>query len=170
MTTVAVAPFASFDDMIVWQARRWLFVREVGGPNRGFWVEWIQRFTGNASGDSWCASFVSMILAIAFGGKSRSPLTTTATCEDIHQQAKVHGWLTTTPKRGDLYLYLDELGHAHHVGIVTEPDPLDGLAGNTSADGTSVNGDRVAEHAIAAPRTGSIVFVDYPRPAILAAA
>jgi hypothetical protein len=170
MTAVAVAPFASFDDMVVWQARRWSFVREVGGPNRGFWVEWIQRFTANAPGDSWCASFVSMILAIAFRGKSQSPVVTTAVCEEIHGEAKANGWLTTTPKRGDLYLYLDEHGHAHHVGIVTEPDPLHGIAGNTSEDGTSVNGDRVAEHAIAAPRGGSLVFVAYPRPALLAAA
>lgn len=169
MTALTVAPFPTFEDALIWQARQWLFVREVGGPNHGFWVQWIQAFTGNAPGDSWCCSWVSMVLALTCGGKGLSPIPTTGVCEDVHAHAKAQGWLSKTAKRGDLYLFLDGTGHAHHIGIVTAPAPLDGIAGNTSSDGTSVNGDGCYEHAIAPPRIGSLDFVAYPRPALLAA-
>lgn len=168
--TVDVHPFPSFEDALLWHARRYLFVREVGGQNRGFWVEQIQHFTGNAAGDSWCASFVSMILATICEGKAHSPIVTTAVCEEIHSEAKRNGWLTTTPSVGDLFLYLDAAdAHAHHVGFVTGTAPLTGIAGNTSVDGRSSNGDRVAEHQLQ-PSEGSVVFVHYPRPPLPAAA
>lgn len=168
MTMVKVLPFATFEDALLWEARRWLFVREVGGPNRGFWVEWIQRFTGNKPGDSWCASFVSMILSIMCGGKAFSPISVTASCEDIYLQAKREGWLTDTPSIGDVFLYVDANDHAHHTGFVTAVELVTGLAGNTSADGTSSNGDRVAEHALR-PSSGRVVYVHFPRPLLAAA-
>lgn len=143
-------------------ARQFLFVREIGGQNRGFWVEWIQHFTGNSPGDSWCASFVSMILGIYFQGKGKSTMLTTAVVQDMYAWAKDHGWLTTTPTPGDLFLYVDENDHAHHVGFYTGDGPT-GIAGNTSTDGTSSNGDRVAEHPLH-PSSGSVQYVAYPRP------
>lgn len=55
-----------------------------------------------------------------------------------------------------LYLYVNANDHAHHIGFVTSTNPLTGIAGNTSADGTSSNGDGLYEHAIVAH-----VFVNY---------
>ena len=54
------------------------------------------------------------------------------------------------PEVGCLYFYVNDQDHAHHVGFVSSVDPLTGISGNTSADGASDNGDRVAEHTIKA--------------------
>jgi hypothetical protein len=51
-------------------------------------------------------------------------------------------------------------GTPHHVAILATIDPFATVAGNTSEDGVSANGDRVAEHPVS--RQGK-VFVHYPR-------
>ena len=141
-------------------ARLFLFVRETKGANRGVWVELFLKYTDNQPGDSWCCSFVCFLLSIYYKGKS--PLTKTASCATLLGQAQKLGYLTTTPQSGDLFFYLDASGHAHHVGIVTDyqhPE-LVGIAGNTSPDGKSSNGDGVYEHAI----SGRMAFVRLPAP------
>jgi hypothetical protein len=139
-------------------ARQFLFVREAQslGQNRGARVEAIQRWSGGSPGDSWCAEFATMVLDIAFQGDA--PISRFRACEDIRALAAAQDWITSEPHVGDLFLYVNDAGRAHHVGLVTQLEPLCGIAGNTSADGTSSNGDRVAEHAINAR-----VFVRYPR-------
>jgi len=97
-----------------------------------------------------------MILDLAYKGKA--PIPRGGSCEAIHQQAIKAGWVRPFARPGMLYIYLNRAGVAHHIGIVTSVNPLMGIAGNTSADGTSSNGDRVAEHAISAQ-----VFIDYNR-------
>lgn len=141
-------------------AHDWDFVREVGGQNAGIWVNVVQKVTGNTTGDSWCASWVSLILGIAFKGKS--PLPRSASCDVLLEAARAQGWLTDTPSVGDLYLRLLSQTDAHHVGILVSVDPLVGISGNTSHDGTSSNGDRVAEHELH-PKPGTIIYVHYPR-------
>lgn len=136
-------------------ARRLNFIRE-HGANDGAWVNFVQRFTHNAAGDSWCASFVSLVVDIAYRGQS--PLLRTASCALMLADAARKGYLVgDQPTVDDLYFFLDDKGHAHHVGIVSGLDPLAGIAGNTSADGKSSNGDGVYEHAITAK-----VFVRLP--------
>lgn len=137
-------------------ARQFLFVREAqtAGQNRGQRVEAIQRWCGGQPGDSWCAQFATMVLDIAYQG--RSVIGRASSCADIHQFALRHRMVSTSPQPGMLFLYVNAEGRAHHVGIVTSINPLIGIAGNTSEDGSSSNGDRVAEHAISAR-----VFVDY---------
>ena len=124
-------------------ARLFLFVREAG-PNRGLRVEAIQHWSAGQFGDSWCAEFVTMCLDLLYQGQS--PIPRLQACQDIYDQAKREGWLVTDPQPEDLFLYVNDDDHAHHVGIVSNAQPLTGIAGNTSADGTSSNGDRVAEH------------------------
>ena len=145
---------------VVEVARQYLFVREAQsiGQNRGQRVEAIQHWSNGQFGDSWCMEFATMVLDIAFQGAS--PIPRAQVCEEIYQLAKTNGWLTDTPSVGDLFLYVDENDHAHHVGIVTALEPLAGIAGNTSPRGDSSNGDGVYEHAITAH-----VFVAYPRSA-----
>lgn len=147
-------------------ARQWTFVREVGGQNKGLGPSIFQRFTGNAPGDSWCASFASFILYQAFEGKQ--PLFASASTNALLTEARQQGWLTAAPEIGDLFFYVHaDTGLPHHVGFVTRitpgsTHPYDGIAGNTSADGVSSNGDRVAEHPLLVPAE-SLVFVHYPR-------
>lgn len=138
-------------------ARLFLFVREAG-QNQGQRVNAIQRWSGGFPGDSWCALWVTMVLDIAFQGGS--PIPRESVCQLIYEQAQAKGWVTETPAAGDLFLFVNAADHAHHVGIVTRVDgtTVYGIAGNTSADGTSNNGDRVAERPVRAT-----VFVGYPR-------
>lgn len=137
-------------------ARQFLFVREAGA-NSGLRVEAMQKWCDGDKGQSWCAYFATMILDLCYQGDA--PVRRQGLCEDIHQQAIREGWLVDAPQPGDLFLYVTDGGHAHHIGIVTQIAPLTGIAGNTSEDGASSNGDRVAEHPINAAHC---VFVRVP--------
>jgi hypothetical protein len=140
-------------------ARQFLFVREALA-NKGQRVEAIQKWSGGIAGQSWCAYFATMILDICFQGNS--PIPRLGACQDIYNLAKKNGWLTTFPVQDDIYLYVDENDHAHHIGIITSSKENIGIAGNTSADGTSSNGDRVAEHKLIT-NPARIRYVSYPR-------
>jgi len=137
---------------LVTQARQFDFVREIGGPNKGKWVEIFQHFTGNQPPDSWCASFVSFVIALVTKGTTTLPRS--AACQDYYDYAKHNGLLLHLPEVGCLFLYVNDQDHAHHIGIVTQLEPLMGIAGNTSSDGSSSNGDGVYENAIQA-----VVFI-----------
>jgi hypothetical protein len=67
--------------------------------------------------------------------------------------------MTTQPEQDDIFIYVNDADHAHHIGFVSFPGV--GIAGNTSADGSSSNGDRVAEHAISAGP--HVKYIKYPR-------
>lgn len=149
---------ATYDPVAV--ARQFRFVRESQrlGPNKGARVEAIQRWSLGSPGDSWCCEFATMVLDLAFQGNS--PVGRLQACEDVHSLALVQHWTTETPAPGDLVLSINDAGKAHHIGIVTAVSPLTSIAGNTSSDGVSANGDGVYEHAIS---PSSKVFVHYPR-------
>lgn len=125
-------------------------------------MEAIQKWCGGEPGESWCCYFATMVLDLAFDGKS--PIPREGVCQAVYALAKKNGWVRNYGEVGDLFLYVDENDHAHHIGIVTElPYPglnsyYSAIAGNTSEDGKSSNGVGVFEHAVA-PR----VFVHYPR-------
>ena len=143
-------------------ARKFLYLREATKQNDGQRVEAVQKWGGGKKGDSWCAFFATMVLDIFYEGAS--PIKRTGSCDDILQQAQKNGWLQELPHVGDLYLYLKSPTDAHHVGIVTDvnAEGFLGLSGNTSEDGLSSNGDRVAERPLKL-RPGHTVFVRYPR-------
>lgn len=121
------------------------FVREAGA-NHGLRVNAIQTWSGGDDGDSWCCEFATMVLDLFFQGNA--PVERTGSCEQVYELAKRKGWLVATPKPGDLYLYVTDEDHAHHIGFVTAAAPLTGIAGNTSIDGSSPNGDGVYEHEL----------------------
>lgn len=127
-------------------ARLFLYVREAQdlGQNRGLRVEAIQRWSGGSTGDSWCLESLWMWLDLYFQGQS--PIPRMQACQDLYEMAREKHWVVDTPQSADLFVYVNDDDHAHHCGIVTAPNPLAGIAGNTSADGASSNGDRVAEH------------------------
>lgn len=140
------------------EARKYLYVRETPN-NRGQRVEAIQKWCGGNPGDSWCCDFATMVFDICYQGKSEVPRT--GSCDVVLALAKTNGWIVTEPQPGDLVLSVkaDDPTDAHHIGIVTATDPLVSIAGNTSEDGSSSNGDRVAEHAIS---PANKVFVRVP--------
>lgn len=142
-------------------ARRFNFVRETDGPNDGTWVSLFQRFTGNRPGDSWCASFVSLVLDVCYRGIP--PLRRSASCQSILDECTRKGFVAlvgTGPQPDDLFFYVGPQG-AHHIGIVTDVTPVGvvGIAGNTSADGRSSDGTGVFEHTLAP----DAVFARLPR-------
>lgn len=136
-------------------ARQFSFVREAGA-NKGNRVEAIQKWGGGNPGDSWCCWFVTMILDICFQGVA--PIGRVGACQTVYDMAKKNGWLVTDPQKDDIFLIVNENDHAHHIGFVV--NNVNGIAGNTSGDGKSSNGDRVAEHGLA---TKGIKFVRYPK-------
>ena len=136
-------------------ARQFLFVREVP-QNKGQRVEAIQRWSGGQPGDSWCCEFATMILDICFQGNS--PIPRLQAVKNVAALAVKNNWFTDNPQKDDLFIYVDDNGIPHHIGIFTTG--WNGIAGNTSADGTSTNGDRVAEHALTTNRN-HIKFIHY---------
>ncbi len=146
-------------DNLIALARLFRFVREAQseGQNRGQRVEAIQHWSNGQTGDSWCCEFVTMLLDLLFQGAS--PVPREGACQDVYDLGKKNGWIVAEPRAGDLFLYVNDADHAHHIGIVTGNSPLSGIAGNTSSDGTSSNGDGVYEHPINAH-----VFVRVPFP------
>ena len=129
-------------------ARLFLFVREVP-PNRGLRVQGIQTWSGGQAGDSWCCEAATMWLDLYFQGQS--PIPRRQACQDVYAMAKLRGWVVSDPQPGDLYLFVTDDDHAHHIGVLTSTSPLTGISGNTSSDGLSSNGDGVYEHALTVP-------------------
>lgn len=129
-------------------ARQFLYVREAQtiGQNRGLRVEAIQHWSGGASGDSWCVELGWMVYDICYQGQC--PFDRAQNSESFRHLAVANGWVTKTPIPGDIVLSLTPEGIAHHFAILTVNAPLTTIAGNTSADGSSSNGDRVAEHQV----------------------
>jgi len=138
--------------------RVWDYVREAG-QNHGARVNAIQTFGGGKDGDSWCCWLATLWLDQWFKGKS--PIPRTGVVQEVYELAQQRGWLVTDPRPGDLFIYVNAVGHAHHIGVVTASAPLAGIAGNTSQDGKSVNGDGCYEHAIAVPLI-NVKFIRVP--------
>lgn len=144
-------------------ARQFRFVREIP-QNKGQRVEAIQRWCGGNPGDSWCMYFVSLVLDLCYQGKS--PIPRTGSCDVALDTARGFGFVTTTPAPGDLFFRVQPLPggalDAHHVGFVTQvyPDRIGSIAGNTSSDGQSSNGDGVYEHDL--KLSPSLVYVHLP--------
>lgn len=144
--------------IVVFLARHFLHVREAGA-NSGCRVEAIQKWGGGRKGDSWCCWFATMVLDLAFVGLS--PIPRMGSCQEVLDLAKKNGWTRPQGMAGDLALFLNSEGRAHHIGICTQ-DSYKGdcmvIAGNTSKDGKSPNGTGVYEHL-----TTPDVYVAYPR-------
>jgi len=138
-------------------ARLFKHVREAQ-PNRGQRVEGIIRWGGGEPGDSWCCFMLTMWLDLFYQGNS--PIPRTGVCQEVLDLARKNGWIITAPEVGCIVLSVNDQGHAHHIALCIFPKPLSTIAGNTSEDGLSSNGDRVAEHTVS---SAGKVFVRLPR-------
>jgi hypothetical protein len=124
---------------IVEIARLGKFIRELTHQNDGAWVEAIQRVTGNKKGDAWCASYVSVVLALYYGGPKGNPLPMSASCDVLLEAARKKGWLTGKPTVGDVFLVMKSANDAIHTGFVTgvvKPGLISTIEGNTNDDGS----------------------------------
>lgn len=136
------------------------FPLKEAGQNKGQRVEAIQHWSGGIPGQSWCCYFATFILDVCF--ELNAPIPRLGACQDVYNMAKAKGWLVDKPVNDDLFLYVNDQDHAHHVGIITNADENIGIAGNTSADGVSSNGDGVYEHKLIS-NPAHIKYVHYPR-------
>ncbi len=148
-------------------SRQFAYVREAQslGQNRGARVEAVQHWALGTFGDSWCCeSSVGLVLDICFQGESPFPRTTeiNASTVDALAYARAQGWEVSYEESvpGDLVFSVHPDGTPHHVAIETQNAPLIAIAGNTSSDGQSSNGDGWYEHAV---EPAGKVFVHYPR-------
>lgn len=156
-------------------ARLFSHLREAGGQNLGLRVRAVQQWSHEPRPpEPWCCDMATMWLDLKFGGAS--PVVRTASCDEVYEQAQANGWLRDTPQVDDLVLYMRDpdgpagpvgFEDAHHIALVTNVGAggFTAIAGNTSEDGTSDNGDRVAERPV--PFTGptpKYKFVRYPKP------
>jgi peptidoglycan hydrolase-like protein with peptidoglycan-binding domain len=127
-----------FGDLMVVYARQHLdeHPREVGGENCGPWV----RFYGE-EGQPWCAGFISTILKQAAATLNFPlPLRPSLSCDELAQDAKKRGILTTSPvglAPGALFLNRKSPTDWVHTGIVIafHDDCMTTIEGNTNDDG-----------------------------------
>lgn len=133
-------------------ARQFDYVHErTDLPNRGARVEAIQHWGGGAPGDSWCCEQWWMWHDLHFKGTWNVPRVQAV--QDVYELALERHWMIAAADvaAGDTFIYVDDNDHAHHIGVVTAAAPLTGIAGNTSPDGSSSNGDGTHEHALVVP-------------------
>lgn len=151
------------------RARQFTYIREAQelGQNRGLRVEGVCRFAGadlavlaKKDGPSWCCYAATLVLDMHFRGESK--ITRTGSCQEVYEWALEHHCVIDAPEIDALFLYVNAAGHAHHIGIVSGLEPLMGIAGNTSKDGRSSNGDGWYEHELLTPSEGKIVYVRVP--------
>lgn len=112
------------------------WVQEATKQNDGPWVEAILRITGTPKGSPWCASFVTMVLDIAYRGKN--PLARSASCDVMLEDARRKGWLHDAPHVGDVFLVMKSPTDAIHTGVVTAVGvaSVKTVEGNTNDDGS----------------------------------
>jgi hypothetical protein len=87
-----------------------------------------------------------MVFDVCYQGQC--PFDRVQNSEEFRKLAVKNRWVVTIPMPGDVILSLRADGTAHHFAICTRVSPLYAIAGNTSEDGSSSEGDRVAEHYV----------------------
>lgn len=149
------------EDLIA-HARSFEFVRETA-PNSSPEIDrWLARL-GLPPGNSWCAAYACcMVLDLDPHTQLK------ASAGALALLAKNQPLRVQTPQPGDIVVW----DHGHglgHVAIVTSVVRVGGavggltaIAGNTSADGASRNGDRVAEHEVSLQNVAGYLRVCAP--------
>lgn len=136
---------------------------EEDGPNRGS-CEKYQQATGGKPGDPWCMDLICWALIQLLG---HCPIMLTGSCEEQHQWAIAHQYLTDTPRKGCIGLVIDPAtDHAHHAySIVADPDMtgFDTIEGNSNTNGSREGTSTCAHHRGGAEDTQTYAYIDLPR-------
>lgn len=152
-----------FGAALVATARKYQNVRESAGANTdgGGFIDQSLGELGLPPGNSWCAA-----AACKWIRETVKALDQTTVTVKFHRSARALGLWELNPdlrvKTGDLepgdFVIWDHGHGLGHVALVTDTVRVNGvlsglvaIAGNTSADGVSRNGDRVAEHPVTFP-------------------
>lgn len=150
-------------EALIARARQDLHVRETS-PNQGPVINDMLAGVHCAPGCSWCAAAVCWWIAHA--GLDPS-ITFHPSASALSLLERNPHLVITDPQPGDVVVWChDPAKHLGHVGIVTATTRVNGvltsitvIAGNTSADGRSPNGDRVAEHECSLERVAGYLRV-----------
>lgn len=136
---------------LIAHARSFLYVRETA-PNEGPEVDgWLHRL-GLPPGKSWCAAFASCMVRDVDPGNALKQSASSLHLLSNNPGLKIESLDDLQP--GDIVVW-DHGEGTGHTAIATQTTKVTGklmyfsaIAGNTSADGKSANGDRVAEHDV----------------------
>lgn len=144
----------SNSELLIWLFRRFLHLRETN-QNEGLRVEGVQKYSGGSKGQSWCCYLLTMVLDLFYQGKS--PIPRLGAVQDVYNLAKQKKGCrlladSEVPDIGDIFIYVNDADHAHHIGMITMRGGSVGIAGNTSEDGKSSNGNGCYEHEISTNR------------------
>lgn len=109
--------------------------REIGGNNRGSFVEKYLKPTGLRPPQPWCAAFVSWCIAQAAKKEKKScPLPYSASARQFLYAATKRGYITADPQPGDLVVWSrgNPSGPSGHIGIISkrEGDEIEAIEGN----------------------------------------
>lgn len=152
-----------FGTLLIVEARTSLYVRESAGPNAdaGGFVDQCQAEMGLTPGHSWCACAVCKWARDAAAKAGVTIKTFKRSASALRMLEANAALVVTDPQPGDVVIWdhtTDPAKPQGHVAILTSVVKINGvvtgleaIAGNTSADGTSRNGDRVAEHPVVYP-------------------
>jgi hypothetical protein len=142
--------------LLVFEAQKWIGVREIGGSNKGQIVEMFQKAVdGVAAGEPWCAAFTGFIvktvdatMAALDLDQVKTGLTLSEHVMTLWNKAPAEA-KSKTPEAGSLVLWqLYKDGKptgSGHIGIVTkvvDAQKIETVEGNTN-DGTGVERDGV---------------------------
>jgi len=122
-------------DAVLLLARSQLWVREIGGENRGEVVEQYLRTVHLGAGQPWCAAFVSWVGSQA---TSRWRLPLTGSCQALYQAALHADLVRSVPGPGAIFLiWRPSLSRFAHTGFVVEARATDWatIEGNTNPAG-----------------------------------
>lgn len=156
--------------LLVFEARRWVGITEIGGDNRGQMVEMFQRAVdGKASGEPWCAAFAFFCIemaestAAALGMTARSPLHRSEWVQAVWEKSPERMRLES-PEPGCLIVWQkwknNQPTPSGHIGIVLD-QTLDGkvvtIEGNTGdGEGVQREGDGVFSRVRSLEGVGSM--------------
>lgn len=151
------------DAALKW-ARAQVGQKEVGGNNRGLFVEGLLASVGLPAGEPWCCAFA--VTAFQEGAGSLGiacPVPATGSC--LHMWTRSQNYVVVgVPEPGDTYV-LQHSATTGHVGLVIEwlgHGAIHEISGNTNEQG-SREGNAVAEHRGAPAATHGGKLLGYLR-------
>ncbi len=162
--------------MLVFESKRWVGIKEVGGPNKGQVVEMFQKAVdGKASGEPWCLAFVQFCIEMVDAEFDfvRQMKAMKTICKPTEHCLTL--WNATTPQArkklpeaGLIVLWQHGDTTSGHAGIVTEvleKGEFRTVEGNTGA-GTGVirEGDGVFERIRSINGAGTMKVLGFVAP------
>lgn len=159
--------------LLIDEARVWLGLQEVGGNNRGPFVEMFERAAGIPVGSPWCMAFaqwcvgrVDRIVGTVYAGAPVAGIVKSAHCLSVWSGTNPES-RSGTPVVGSLVIWRHVGTSNGHTGIVTgvTASGFTAIEGNTSpTTGVDRDGDGVFEKSHVLKPTGTMELVGFVLP------